>query len=83
MNVSAYIIGLLIFISLVIRDAEQLFMRLSALCKFSLEKHPFQSLAHFFSWFICIFYIELHELFVCFGDEFLVGLFLYTYFSLF
>ena len=67
MNVSAYPIGLLIFISLVISDAEQLFMRISALCKFSLEKHPFQSLAHFFflvckyflywaAWAVCMFW---------------------------
>ena len=84
MNVSAYLIGLLILISLVISDAEHLFMYLSALCKFSLEKHPFRSLApFFFSWFVCIFDIELHRLFVCFGDEFLVGLFLCKYFFVF
>ena len=37
----------------------------------------------FFSWFVCIFDIEQHELFVCLGDEFLVGLFLWKHFFLF
>ena len=65
MNMSAYLIGLLICFSLVISDAEHLFLCLSVICRCSSEKYPFPSLAHFiFSWFVCIFDIELHELFV-------------------
>ena len=84
MNMSAYLIGLLICFSLVISDAEHLFLCLSVICRCSSEKYPFPSLAHFiFSWFSCVFDIELHELFACFGDEFLVGVFLCKYFFLF
>ena len=35
---------------------------------FSLEKSLFISSAHFFYWVVCFFDIELHELFVYFGD---------------
>ena len=52
MNVSAYLIGLLILISLVISDAEHLFLCLFVISRHSSEKYPFRSLAHFiFSWF--------------------------------
>ena len=75
MNVSAYLIGLLILISLVISDAEHLFMYLSALCKFSLGKHPFQSLTPFFfflglyvflilSCIGCLYVLEMNSLWV-------------------
>ena len=58
MNVSAYLMGLLICISLVIRVAEHLFMCLSAICRLSSEKYPFWSLALFF------FFLGLYVFFI-------------------
>jgi len=40
----------------------------------SLEKCLFRSSAHFFSWAVCFFDIELYGLFVYLGDEALVSL---------
>ena len=68
---------LLIHSSLILTDAEQLFMGSMAISTSSVEKGPFKSCAPI--WLDCFFNIKVHKLFVCFGEKFLVGIFVCTY----
>ena len=69
---------LLIRSSLVLTDTEHLFMCFMAISMISLEKGPFKSCA--LIWLGCFFDIEVHKQFVCFGEKFLVGVSVCTYY---
>ena len=74
-----YFIVVLICTSLIISNVEHLFMCLLAICISSLEKCLSRSLVHLI-WVVWFFDIELHELFVNFGNYSLVGYTVYKYF---
>ena len=56
--------------SLMVSGGEQFFMCLLAVCISSLEEYLFRASVHFK---IIFFYIEVYELFVCFGHQPLFG----------
>ena len=66
-SVRWFLIVVLTCISLIISDAEHLLMCFGHQCVFSREM-VIEDFSPYFDWVVCFLVIELHELFVYFGD---------------
>ena len=68
-SVKWYLIVVLIWVSLMPRDAEHPLICLWDLCMASFEKCLFRSFAHFLNWIVCLPGVKLYKFFIYFGGH--------------